>query len=104
MSNVAYVVRGVEKTYGADRVRANDSIDMDVIAGEVFGLLGPNGAGKSTLARQLVGLARPDAGSITLFGHDLCAQPRVAARYVAYLAQDEPALDELPVRLAIETT
>ena len=104
MSNVACSVRSVVKTYDGGRVRANDGVDLDVMSGEVFGLLGPNGAGKSTLVRQLVGLARPEAGSITLFGHDLSDQSRVAARYVAYLAQTEPALDELPVRLAIETT
>jgi ABC-2 type transport system ATP-binding protein len=109
VTDAVYRVRGVEKTYRGDggraaRVRANDGIDLDVGPGEVFGLLGPNGAGKSTLVRQLVGLSRPDRGSITLFGHDLVATPRLAAGYVAYLAQDEPALAELPVGLAVETT
>jgi ABC-2 type transport system ATP-binding protein len=100
----AYDVRGVEKTYRRGAVRANDGVDLEVAAGEVFGLLGPNGAGKSTLVRQLIGLQRPDRGSIALFGHDLVADPSVAARLVAYLAQDEPALLELPVHLAVSTT
>jgi ABC-2 type transport system ATP-binding protein len=85
-------------------VRANAGIDLDVAPGEVFGLLGPNGAGKSTLVRQLTGLQRPDRGSIRLFGHDVVADPAIAARLVSYLAQDEPALLELPVRLAVSTT
>jgi ABC-2 type transport system ATP-binding protein len=97
-------VRGVVKTYRGATAPANDGIDLQVQAGEVVGLLGPNGAGKSTLVRQLAGLSRPDSGTITLFGHDLGAETGGAASYVAYLAQDEPALDELPVRLAIETT
>jgi ABC-2 type transport system ATP-binding protein len=93
----------VTKTYRGG-ILANDGIDLDIPVGEVFGLLGPNGAGKSTLARQLVGLQRPDSGGIALFGHDIVAQPAAAPRLVAYLAQDEPALLELPVHLAVATT
>jgi ABC-2 type transport system ATP-binding protein len=100
----AYAVRGLEKTYRGASVPAVRGVDLDIGAGEVFGLLGPNGAGKTTLVRQLVGLSTPDAGSISIFGHDLAAEPGVAAGFVAYLAQDEPALAELPVRLAVETT
>jgi ABC-2 type transport system ATP-binding protein len=100
----AYEVRGVEKTYPGSTRRANEGVDLDVAPGEVFGLLGPNGAGKSTLVRQLIGLQRPDRGAIALFGHDVVADPSVAARLVAYLAQDEPALLELPVHLAVSTT
>jgi ABC-2 type transport system ATP-binding protein len=100
---VALDVRGVVKTYRGAAVPANDGIDLEVAIGEVFGLLGPNGAGKSTLVRQLAGLTRPDSGRIRLFDSDLDS-PSAASSYVAYLAQDEPALDELPVRLAVETT
>jgi ABC-2 type transport system ATP-binding protein len=100
----AYLVRGLEKSYRGATVPAVRGVDLDVAAGEVFGLLGPNGAGKTTLVRQLVGLSTPDAGSISLFGHDLAADRSMAARLVAYLAQDEPALAELPVRVAVETT
>ena len=85
-------------------VLANDGISLTVRAGEVFGLLGPNGAGKTTLVRQLVGVLRPDRGRVELLGHDITRDPSVAPRLVAYLAQEEPALVELPVGLAIETT
>jgi ABC-2 type transport system ATP-binding protein len=100
----AVTARGVEKTYRGGTVAANAGIDLDVRPGEVFGLLGPNGAGKSTLVRQVVGLTVPDRGSVALFGRDLAADRSYAARCVAYLAQDEPALADLPVRLAVETT
>jgi ABC-2 type transport system ATP-binding protein len=106
-------VRGLVKTYPAVRrrrgaaipaVRANDGIDLDIRAGEIFGLLGPNGAGKSTLVRQLTGLLRPDAGTIDLLGHDLVRHPDRASRLVGYLGQESTALDELTVALAAETT
>ncbi len=85
---------------GVPDVLATDDVSLVVEQGEVFGLLGPNGAGKTTLVRQLVGVLAPDAGRVTLLGHDV----RHAGRLVAWLAQEEPALVELPVHLAVETT
>ncbi|WP_079191499.1 ABC transporter ATP-binding protein [Streptomyces sp. CB00455] len=112
--DVVCAVRDLVKTYPAVRgrrgapalpeTRANDGIHLDVRRGEIFGLLGPNGAGKSTLVRQLTGLMRPDAGSVTLLGHDLVRHPERAARLLAYLGQESTALDELTVALAAETT
>ncbi|MFE1949053.1 MULTISPECIES: ABC transporter ATP-binding protein [Streptomyces] len=107
-------VRGLRKTYpavrgrrgapGTPEVRATDDVRLDIRRGEIFGLLGPNGAGKSTLVRQLTGLMRPDAGSVTLLGHDIVRHPERAARILAYLGQESTALDELTVSLAAETT
>ncbi len=62
-------VRGLRKSYG--RVKALDGVDLAVRAGEFVALLGPNGAGKSTLLQLLTGLISPDAGTITVHGHDL---------------------------------
>ena len=108
MQTAAYEVRGLRRCYRARRrdepVAANDGIDLDIPAGSVFGVLGPNGAGKSTLIRQLVGLLRPDAGSVRLFGTDVRAGSRATGGLVAYLAQHEPALDEMPVGTAVTTT
>jgi ABC-2 type transport system ATP-binding protein len=114
-SALAYEVRGLVRTHGSgtDAVIANDHIDLNVVAGTVFGLLGPNGAGKTTLVRQLVGLLRPDEGSISLLGRPLgfgrAANGRsreyaCAASSVAYLPQHEAALVDLSVSLAIEST
>lgn len=101
-------VVGLSRTHrgrrGAPDVLANDDITFAAAQGEVFGLLGPNGAGKSTLVRQLVGVLAPDAGRVELLGHDITRTPALAGRLVAYLAQEEPALLELPVGVAIETT
>lgn len=54
------------KEYG--KVRCVNSVNMQVAPGAVYGFLGPNGAGKSTTLKMILGLAKPTAGSITLFG------------------------------------
>ncbi|MBL7500378.1 ABC transporter ATP-binding protein [Frankia sp. CNm7] len=102
----SFAVRGLTRRHrtGDRVVVANDHIDLDVPRGEVFGILGPNGAGKTTLVRQLMGLLRPDEGSIELFGHDVVARPDLPARLVAYLGQSDLALTDLPVATAVETT
>jgi ABC-2 type transport system ATP-binding protein len=61
-------VRGLVKRYGA--LTAVDHVDLTVEPGDVFGYLGPNGAGKTTSLRMMLGLIRPDAGSVRLFGRD----------------------------------
>ncbi len=99
-----HVTRTLSGRRGAEPVLASDAVSLSVRTGEVFGLLGPNGAGKTTLVRQLVGALRPDSGRIRVLGHDVTADPSRAPRLLAYLGQDEPALLELPVGLAVETT
>lgn len=59
-------VEAVSKRYGNGRGVREAS--LDVSAGEIYGLIGPNGAGKTTLLKMIVGLLRPDAGTIRLFG------------------------------------
>ena len=56
------------KTYKRGELRALDGVNLSVITGEVFGLIGPNGAGKSTLLGCLLGLLRPDSGTIRIAG------------------------------------
>jgi len=87
-------------------VVANDGITFVVARGEVFGLLGPNGAGKSTVVKQLVGLLRPTAGDIRLFGELIgrSGAERRIGRTVAYLPQGALSLGELRVDEAIRWT
>jgi ABC-2 type transport system ATP-binding protein len=61
-------LRGLVKRYG--ELVAVDHVDLTVEAGDVYGYLGPNGAGKTTSLRMMLGLIRPSAGSVRLFGQD----------------------------------
>jgi ABC-2 type transport system ATP-binding protein len=64
--------RGLVKRYGS--TTAVDNLSFDVLPGTVTGFLGPNGAGKSTTMRMILGLDRPDAGTVRIAGknyHDL---------------------------------
>ncbi len=82
------VARGVGKTYKRRPVVRNVSITLR--RGEAVGLLGPNGAGKTTTFYMIVGLVRPDTGSISLDGTDITTLPmyRRARLGIGYLPQE----------------
>ena len=65
-------IRNLSKIYrdfwGRPKVRALNSLSLDVRKGEVFGLLGPNGSGKTTTLKLLLGLLFPTEGEITILG------------------------------------
>ena len=68
--------RGLCKQYGqAMRVK---QLNLSVPEGAVYGFLGPNGAGKSTTLKMVLGLARPTAGEITVFGKPVNSRNRIA--------------------------
>jgi ABC-2 type transport system ATP-binding protein len=99
MSTVEVQVSGVEatdltKSYGSiDAVRG---IDVSIAPGEIVALLGPNGAGKTTTIDMILGLTRPDHGSVSVFG----LQPTAAvhAGKVGGMLQSGSPLDHLRVR------
>ena len=79
-------VRGLVKHFG--RFRALDGLDLTVEAGSVHGFLGPNGAGKSTTIRVLLGLYRPDGGSVSVLGSEPWRQAALINRQVSYVPGD----------------
>ena len=85
------------KAYGGRRV-VND-VSIDVHAGEIVGLLGPNGAGKTTTFYMMVGLTRPDAGTVFLNGVDVTHLPMYerARRGIGYLPQEPSIFRKLTV-------
>lgn len=69
-SNLSCVIQtaGLAKTFGSHV--AVDNLNLQVLRGDIFGFLGPNGSGKTTTIRMLLGLIRPTAGTIHLFGQE----------------------------------
>jgi phospholipid/cholesterol/gamma-HCH transport system ATP-binding protein len=61
--------RGIVNRFGAQVV--HDGLDLGVRRGEVFGIVGGSGTGKSVLLRTILGLRRPDAGSVRIAGQDI---------------------------------
>ena len=72
------VVRGLVSRFGAHTV--HDGLDLEVRRGEVLGLVGGSGAGKSVLLNTLIGLRRPDAGTVEVLGVDLAHAASAEAR------------------------
>ena len=87
----AISIQGLLKRY--DGKAAVDRLDLDVEEGSFFGLLGPNGAGKTTTINSIVGLVRPDAGAVRVFGHDAWREPDAARRLIG-LCPQEPNFDD----------
>ncbi|MBR1871184.1 MAG: ATP-binding cassette domain-containing protein, partial [Kiritimatiellae bacterium] len=89
--------KGLVKIYG-DRTVVN-AIGMKVACGEIVGLLGPNGAGKTTTFYMIVGLVKPDGGSIKFRGEDVTRLPvyQRARRGLGYLAQEASIFRKLSV-------
>lgn len=82
-------LRGVVKRFPVKRgsVTALDGLDLDVAAGGITAVVGPDGAGKTTLLRLMAGLYAPDAGSVTVCGHDTIQAPEEARDSLGYMPQ-----------------
>ncbi len=91
-SGLAIEVRGVVKRFGD--VVALGGIDLEVPQGSVLGLLGPNGAGKTTAVRVLTTTLLPDAGSASVLGIDVVADPGAVRERIG-LAGQYAAVDEM---------
>ena len=78
-------VNNVVKTF--DGFRALDGLTMSVEGGSIYGLVGPNGAGKSTILRHIMGVYRPDSGSILVDGQPVYENPAVKGR-MAWIPDD----------------
>jgi len=83
-------------------VLAVDAVDLRVDRGEIYGFLGLNGAGKTTTIRALLGMIRPSAGGVSLFGEPIGPGGRGPWRRVGHLVEAPAAYPELTVRENLE--
>jgi ABC-2 type transport system ATP-binding protein len=99
--------RGLERRFRrkgrtGGEVHAVKGVDLDVEAGELVGVLGPNGAGKTTTLRMLTTLLKPTAGTATVGGCDLLADPLGVRKRIGYVAQGGGSAPESKVADELE--
>jgi len=86
-------LKQLRKSFG--QLIAVDDVSFSVSRGEVLGFLGPNGAGKSTTMKIITGFLTPDAGRVTICGHDLAQAPLAVKRNIGYLPEGAPAYPDM---------
>ncbi|MFN2400006.1 MAG: ABC transporter ATP-binding protein [Gemmatimonadaceae bacterium] len=86
---------GLRKVFGS--IAAVESLDLEIMRGEVFGLLGPNGSGKTTTIRMLCGLMKPTSGEGHVVGLDIRTEPESVRRVIGYMSQKFGLYDDLTV-------
>jgi ABC-2 type transport system ATP-binding protein len=79
-------VRNLTRRFG--RTLALDDVDLELSPGSVYGLVGANGQGKTTLIKHLLGLLRPQQGTVEVFGLDPVRQPVKVLQRVGYLSEE----------------
>ncbi len=93
------IVRDLKKSYGPHE--AVRGVSLEVGEGEIVGLLGPNGAGKTTTLECVIGLRRPDAGTIQLCGIDALAEPEKVKELIGAQLQATALQDKITPREAL---
>jgi ABC-2 type transport system ATP-binding protein len=96
MGNQVITVKNLVKKFGS--FVANDNLNFDVSAGEIFGFLGANGAGKTTTIRILSGLSKPTSGDVNVAGFDAYRQTEQIKRNIGYMCQKFSLYEDLTVK------
>lgn len=94
-----HTLRASGLTKGFRGRRVVDKVDIEINQGEVIGLLGPNGAGKTTIFYMIVGLTRPETGTVHLDDKEITYLPMYlrSHRGIGYLAQEPSVFRKLTV-------
>ena len=98
--SLSIAATGLTKRFG--RFTAVNDLSLNIRSGEIYGFLGLNGAGKTTTIRMLLGMIRPSAGSVSLFGMKVQPGQMSIWRRVGYLVETPHAYPDLTVRENLE--
>ena len=93
MEELALQASSLSKSFGT--LKAVNGIDFSMRRGEILGLLGPNGSGKSTTMKMILGILKPDTGSIVVEGIDVARDPIGVKRIVGYVPETPQIYDFL---------
>jgi len=96
MSENVITVKNLVKKFGS--FIANDNLNFEVAAGEIFGFLGANGAGKTTTIRILSGLSNPTSGEVKVAGFDAYRQTEQIKKNIGYMSQKFSLYEDLTVK------
>ena len=93
-------IKNIKKSYG--NVKAVDDISLQVKRGEVLGIIGANGAGKSTTLEIMMGLRKPDEGTVTVLGMDIAKESEQIKQKIGIQLQQTALYDRIKVKEALE--
>lgn len=99
-AEVPLSIEGLSVQYGERR--AVSALSISVRPGEIYGLLGSNGAGKSSTIKSVVGLVRPAAGRLRVFGRDVVEEPLRTKAEIGYVPETSMLYDALTPREFLE--
>jgi len=103
MSKAVIQTKKLSKHYGkGGKIRAVDSLDLEVYEGETFGLLGPNGAGKTTTVRLLNCIIKPTSGDAFVGGYSILRQEMEVKRITGLLAESPGLYEKLSAQEFLE--
>jgi ABC-2 type transport system ATP-binding protein len=98
--SLSITTNGLTKWFG--EVTAVDKLSLNIHSGEIYGFLGLNGAGKTTTIRMLLGMIKPSAGSVSLFGIGIHPGITSIWQRVGYMVETPHAYPDLTVRENLE--
>jgi len=97
MTSAAIETRDVRFRYQRDGTHVLDGVSFTARRGEILAIMGPNGCGKSTLMRVMMGLLKPESGSVRILGMDPGREPLAVQRRIGYMPQKEHIEGSIPV-------
>lgn len=100
MKKCVIELKDVTKSYG--NVKAVDGISLQVYKGEVLGIIGANGAGKSTTLEMMMGLRKPDSGSVKVLDMDMSTEAVEVKQRIGIQLQQTALYDRIKVKEALE--